>query len=108
MNLIIVSQDRENIVKFNSNIGLHYRDKKKIVANYIDLGNGDYYELLGEYETKERAKEILKELITLLNPKFVLNKYDTSIKIKDLTYIVNPKYENVETLDTYVYEMPEK
>ena len=75
MNLIIVSQDKENIVKFNSNIGLHYRDKKKIVANYIDLGNGDYYELLGEYETKERALEVLAEIQKIFynNQKFINN-----------------------------------
>lgn len=75
MNLIIMSQDRENLVKFNSNIGLHWQDKKRIVANYIDLGNGEYYELLGKYETKERALEVLDEIQKIFynNQKFINN-----------------------------------
>lgn len=98
MNLIIVSQDKENIVKFNSNIGLHYRDKKKIVANYIDLGYGDYYELLGEYETKERALEVLNEIESL----FIKREQLETIFTKDGLKVISTPITSI------VYEMPEE
>lgn len=106
MNLVILSQDKENLVKFNSNIGLHWQDKKRIIANYIDLGNGEYYDNLGCYETKERAKEVLNEIKELLKPKFNIEEIDDSVKIENMTYLVNPKYKKVEQPEIIVYEMP--
>ena len=97
MNLIIMSQNKENIVKFNSNIGLHWQDKRMIIANYIDLGNGEYYELLGKYETKERALEVLDEIQSL----FIKREQLETILTKDgLTVISTP-------ITSIVYEMPE-
>ena len=94
MNLIIVSQNRENIVKFNSNIGLHWQDKRMIIANYIDLGNGEYYELLGKYETRERALEVLNEIQKKIN--LINMGHNFGSPMIDLK---NP---------TYIYEMPEE
>ena len=98
MNLIIVSQNRENIVKFNSNIGLHWQDKRMIVANYIDLGNGEYYELLGKYETKEKALEVLNEIESL----FIKREQLETIFTKDGLKVISTPITSI------VYEMPEE
>lgn len=98
MNLIIVSQNKENIFKFNSNIGLHWQDKRMIVANYIDLGNGDYYELLGKYETKERALEVLNEIQSL----FIKREQLETIFTKDGLKVISTPITSI------VYEMPEE
>ena len=65
MELWIRTQSRENTVKIINGYGLKYNDKKTIIANYqpdfTDRYDG-YYELLGTYETKERALEVLDEI----------------------------------------------
>ena len=64
MELWIRSQDKINLVKIRQ-ISLNYSNKKQIIANYTPESyenSGVYYELLGTYETKERAIEILGEI----------------------------------------------
>lgn len=64
MNLWIRSQDKMNLVKIRQ-ISLNYQNNKQIIANYIPElyeNSGEYCELLGTYETKERAIEILDEI----------------------------------------------
>ena len=66
--MIIVSQDGERIVNFNNiqdvrieEYGTHIKTKK---IYKIFSGNFEgYASLLGTYETKERAKEVLAEII---------------------------------------------
>ena len=53
-----------NLVKVRQ-IGVNYQDNKQIIANYMPdfyPNSGGYYELLGTYETKERALEVLDEI----------------------------------------------
>lgn len=73
MNLWIISQNEENIVKVNKNIGLHYADKTMIIADYCDYGNGEYYELLGKYKSRERALEVLEEIKDMMSIKCEFN-----------------------------------
>lgn len=64
MDLWIRSQDRMNLVKVNQ-INVNYQNNKQIIANYIPdfVGTqGEYYEMLGSYKTKERALEVLDEI----------------------------------------------
>lgn len=64
MDLWIRSQDRMNLVKVNQ-INVNYQNNKQIIANYIPdfVGTqGEYYEMLGSYKTKERALEVLGEI----------------------------------------------
>ena len=64
MDLWIRSQDKMNLVKVNQ-INVNYQDKRQIIANYIPdfIGNqGDYYDILGSYSSKERALEVLDEI----------------------------------------------
>ena len=73
MTLWILSQDEENFVKVNKSICLHYADKTMIIADYCDYGNGEYYELLGKYKSKERAKEVLEEIKDMMSIKCEFN-----------------------------------
>ena len=73
MNLWIRSQDKMNLVKIRQ-ISLDYSNTKQIIANYMpDLfeNSGKYYELLGTYQTKGRAIEILDEIQDLLQNAYV-------------------------------------
>ena len=61
MNLWIRSQDRMNLVQIKQ-ISINYYNNKQIIANYKPdqyENSGCYYELLGSYETNERALEVL-------------------------------------------------
>ena len=67
------SQDRINLVKIRQ-ISLNYSNKKQIIANYTPESyenSGVYYELLGTYETKERAIEVLDEIQDLLQNAYI-------------------------------------
>lgn len=73
MNLWIRSQDKMNLVKIRQ-ISLNYSNKKQIIANYtpeLYENSGGYYELLGTYETKQRAIEVLDEIQDLLQNAYV-------------------------------------
>lgn len=64
MELWVRSQDKMNLVKVRQ-VGVNYQDSKQIIANYapeLYENSGEYYELLGTYETKERALEVLDEI----------------------------------------------
>lgn len=84
MNLWVRSQDKMNLVKINQ-VNINYQDNKQIIANYVPElyeNSACYYELLGIYETKERALEVLDEI---------------------QNYILLPNTDN----SAYVYNMPE-
>ncbi len=84
MDLWIRSQDRMNLVKVNQ-INVNYQNNKQIIANYIPdfVGTqGEYYEMLGSYKTKERALEVLDEIES-----FIENNY---LSIDDI-----PSHDNV-------------
>ena len=75
MELWIRSQDKMNLVKIRQ-ISLNYSNKKQIIANYIPESyenSGGYYELLGTYETKGRAIEVLDEIQDLLQNAYIGN-----------------------------------
>lgn len=88
MTLWVRSQDRMNLVKINSTIELKYSDRKTIIANYQPDFTDKYdgcYDILGTYESKERALEVLDEIGTQLK----------TAELNDDVYVI-------------VYEMPEK
>ena len=69
MELWIRSQDKKNLVKIINQIGLNYANNKMIIANYQPdfIGTqGEYYEKLGTYTTKERALEVLDDIQYLM------------------------------------------
>ena len=74
--------------------------------------SGEYYELLGTYETKGRAIEVLDEIQNILKPKYILNS--SSIR-PDNSWVENgvifQNYDGnakIQELSTFVYQMPEK
>lgn len=58
--MIIVSQDREDIINFD-NVKMINREENKISVD-SNFGRGDFY-CIAKYETEERAKEVLQEIV---------------------------------------------
>lgn len=101
MNLWIRSQDRMNLVKVNQ-ININYLNSKQIIANYIPdfVGTqGEYYEMLGDYESKERALEVLDEIQRRLIKLQLVSLEEKGKARKDA--VIN---DNLKC----VYEMPEE
>lgn len=116
MELWIRSQDKEILLNIK---GIQYQNCKLVENETVEanilIGFYNCYdnEILGEYETKERALEILTEIQNILSPKYILNA--SSIKPDGNFYVENgmifQKYDanaKIEELSTSVYQMPEK
>ena len=88
--MIIVSQDKTKIVNFDNLIQIYITQDEEETANFIRYESVDsLYEDLGEYETEERAKEVLQEIIS---------KYKTAL--------YNSKTNETVVDIPKVYEMP--
>lgn len=117
MNLWIRSQDKEVLIKVD-NLGLAYRGKYNFMDKIGDIDNycicqfvDDYHVKLGTYKTKERAIEVLDEIQSLLQPKYILDA--SSINPDGAFYeengVIFQKYNanaRIEELSTFVYQMP--
>lgn len=94
MDLWIRSQDKMNLVKVNQ-VNVNYTNNMQIIANYIPdfIGKeGEYYELLGTYKTKERSLEVLDEIQSAIEHNGVAY-YD---KEDDALYNLHGVYEMPE------------
>ena len=83
--MIIVSQDKNNVINYDNVKSLWIED------NVLDETNTTFYinadeDFLGEYKTEERAKEVLQEIIKAY---------------KETNY----EYENCWCLRNVIYEM---
>lgn len=58
--MIIVSQDREDIINFD-NVKMINREENRILVD-ANFGRGDFY-CIAEYDTEERAEEILRDIV---------------------------------------------
>lgn len=63
--MIIINQDKNNVINYDNVKSLWIED------NVLDETNTTFYinadeDFLGEYETEERAKEVLQEIIRAL------------------------------------------
>lgn len=116
MELWIRSQDKEVLLNIK---GIQYQNYKLVENETVEanilIGLYNYYdnEILGEYETKERALEVLEEIQNILSPKYILDT--SSIKPAGNFYEENGMiFQNydanakIEELSTFVYQMPEK
>lgn len=88
--MIIVSQDKNNVINYDNVKSLWIED------NILDETNTTFYinadeDFLGEYETEERAKEVLQEIIS---------KYKTTL--------YNSRTNETVVNIPKVYEMPTK
>ena len=63
--MIIVSQDKEKIVNFDNLTQVYITQDEEETAYFIRYETVDsLYDDLGKYDTEERAKEVLQEIIT--------------------------------------------
>ena len=63
--MIIVSQDKEKIVNFDNLTQIYITQDEEEKTNFIRYETVDsLYDDLGEYSTKERAKEVLQKIAT--------------------------------------------
>ena len=83
--MLILSKDKNGIVNF-TNITSILVENKELIAR---VTNG-HKATLGEYDTEERAKEVLQEIIKVY-------KQSGNVKI-----------DNVQAENKVVYKMPEK
>lgn len=87
--MIIVSQDKDNVINYDNVKSLWIDD------NVLDKTNTTFYinaddDFLGEYETEERAKEVLQEIINAY-----LDSNEQSAYAK-FAYVKNKVYEMPE------------
>lgn len=100
--MIIVSQDKKEIINFDNLVSVYviesYEAKEKGLKKYnIDFATTDEINfIIGTYETEERAKEVLKEIIEQF----------TVSKIKDSNYEYADLVMKVKKLSAF--EMPEE
>lgn len=102
--MIIVKQDKKGIVNFN-NVTDIYIDKEddgdRHFVFYIPVSNIDGLDILGIYETEERAKEVLAEIV---------QKYSSYLQLNGGPAILQGQMDiqpNIFNIPK-VYEMPEK
>ena len=109
MEIWIRSQDKKNLIKVNS---LWIMDNQiwmevPFYENHKKLGltiSGHNHKL-AEYETEERAIEILGEIQRIIYPKEYI-EFNSKIMNKSKTEVIKDHYSSY--LSSYVYEMPEK
>lgn len=107
MDLWIRSQDKMNLESVHS-INVNYLNKKQIICNYEPdfIGNqGEYYVLLGEYETEQRALEVLDEIQSFLE-----NNYISIDEMPSHSNSPCPGYYPTHTSTMYrkVFKMPKE
>ena len=102
MELWIRSQDKENLIKV---IDIKIKEMENRTYKYGDIGKSNEFAIvsnniiLGYYETKERAFEVLDEIQNILRPRIMMKYND------DFTMSVS----DIEPQPAiYVYEMPKE
>ena len=98
--MIIVSQDKKELINFNNmeNIEIDNpfeNNDGKFTIEATSIDTNSYF--LGEYDTEERTKEILKEIVDCFG-NYLKLKAATFPMTEDLAIFNIPK----------IYEMPEK
>ena len=101
MELWIRSQKGTRLIKVNNILACKFDD-----GSYGLQINGECF--VGTYKTEERALEVLNDIQKILEPQKIIKTIDSSVKIENAIHIVNPTYETISQLNTYVYEMPEE
>ena len=99
--MIIVKQDKKGIVNFN-NVTDIYIDKEddgdRHFVFYIPVSNIDGLDILGIYETEERAKEVLQE---------ITETYKATETFKAISNRISDEVGAIAIKNGFVYEMPE-
>lgn len=95
--MIIVSQDKTEIINFD-NVNTLRATKTGLIVSYENTykAEDDYSNILGNYETEEKAKEVLQEIIK------VYKFYNGKI------YYVEDRNNLLGDYEKGVYEMPKE
>lgn len=108
MDLWIRSQNRALLEKAETIKIAHYIKNKKLTNTIVV--NNDY--IFGEYESKERALEVLDEIQEILKPRTIIKFENRPRYLEDGTIsdVLAPKecLDYSKQLINYVYEMPEE
>lgn len=99
--MIIVSQDKSRIFNFNNINEIYIDGERAIRCEKIN----ETYEDLGIYKTKERAKEVLKEIVMLFKDEEMFHIRKSTLN--NLDELAEPKYILKPVSRPKVYEMPE-
>ena len=103
MELWIRSQDKKK---------LHNIKHLELNNNETGIFNADTYTLLGKYNSKERALEVLDEIQDLLKTKVIVtDDKQQMINSNGVIYsidIIKNINTDIQELSTYVYEMPKE
>lgn len=91
--MIIVSQDRKTIVNFDRTTEIVVNSNEVCITDDIYI---EYAETIGTYATKEKAKEVLKEIIKVY-------KFN-----KGKGYTIGDRQKLLGDYEYGVYEMPEE
>ncbi len=100
--MIIVKQDKKGIVNLNNVTDIYIdsvEDENRFFVFYIPVSNIDGLDILGIYETEERAKEVLQEIIKL---------YKATETFKAISNRISDEVGAIAIENGFVYEMPEK
>ncbi len=62
--MIIVSQDKKDIINFNNIKAISVKENKIIAIGQFIIAEEDGAYILAEYETEKRAKEVLQEIVS--------------------------------------------
>ena len=106
MELWVRSQDKKHLMKCEA---IMYEKTGTGYGLRVFTKNYDFN--IAEYETKERAIEVLDEIQNILKPKMIVNTYKVEqAKLCDGTQFIQPMLDDIQVQNatTYVYEMPEK
>ena len=110
MDLWIRSQNRKMMERAVAVKIAHYKEDGKM-SNSIVINN-DY--IFGEYETEERALEVLDEITNLIKPKYLI-RMDNHGPVNDFLNNENNSYVSAEGVgmvsninQTLYYEMPKE
>lgn len=106
--MIIVSQDKDGIINFENVVAIRLMtnledNKRNMIA--IDTINGERYSV-SKYDTEERAKEVLKEIVQLFIEEEMLHINKSSLN--NLDELAEPKYILRPVSRNKVFYMPKE
>lgn len=111
--MIIISQDKEKIVNFSNIQEMNIEEwstmkEGKVIWFYVINAekSKDYQTEIGRYSTKERAKEVLQEIIKLYNEEDIYHIRKS--ELNSLDSLEEPKYIIKQVAIPKVYKMPKE
>ena len=99
--MIIVSQDKDKIINHDNVqlLWINVNILNKTIKTFYIYADHDF---LGEYETEERAKEVLQGIYASYSVEELFKRAD-----RDVQDVICEKYKKSETIP-FVFQMPEK